>query len=751
MNYQNKTKKLLITLSLLAAFILIPAAMASAATITTDQEDYAPWEIVTLTGSGFAANSTVDMLITWPDGYPDLITGILTDADGGFVYEYEKEKFLGTYTVEATDGIDPATTTFTDSTLIVDSVIACDSTSTEKSSFLTSADVYAYVNVSVGGGGGPAPSKDVRIYVVASLPPNGDPLGTDASGGYEARTLSVGNSGPFLIWANPTTTGSYYVVVDENRNGVYNPGEKSYAFSITAPATDTVKPASSATSPTSSSTATFTVTYTASDSGTPTSGLASVELWAKKSTDASFANVGTDTIGGAPASKNGSFSFTAPGDGLYLFYTIAKDVAGNTEDIPSSEDDSTLVTIDASAPVVTVSVPTPDGLDDWFVTKPVTVTITADDSSNVTAILVNGVALGAGDVTGLGTTHAVGTLVISAEGTTNITATATDGLGNTGAGPGSDNIAAVNIDTVKPTLTKDLAGTAGTNGWFKSNVTVTLTGGDPIPGSGLDRVEYKIDDGDWTTYDVPFTISDEGVTTLHHRAYDKAGNVFELTAEEIKIDKTAPAVTITTPVQGAEYFLNQNVLASWSAVDPDPALALPPLGPGPASGIASATGTTANNGPIDTAVVGTKTYSVTAIDNAGNSTTVSVTYYVRFKFIGFLPPVKNLPDVNVGKAGRTYPIKWQLTDNNGNYISDLGVVVGGKLQYYQTGAQGVDPTEINYVDGLTTGGTVLRYDFTSQQFIYNWETTKSMAGAWYKLVLTLTDGSTHVALFNLTK
>jgi len=114
MRSQAKTKRLLIALSLLAALVLLPAATAPAATISADQEDYAPWEVVTLTGSGFAANSTVDILITWPDGYPDLIEGIPADAYGAFVYEYEKEKFGGTYTVEATDGTNTATTTFTD-------------------------------------------------------------------------------------------------------------------------------------------------------------------------------------------------------------------------------------------------------------------------------------------------------------------------------------------------------------------------------------------------------------------------------------------------------------------------------------------------------------------------------------------------------------------------------------------------------------------------------------------------------------
>jgi len=66
MQTQSKTKNLSLTLLLLAMLVLAPAAMG--ASISTDQEDYAPWEIVTINGSGFDPNSAITLTMLWPDG-----------------------------------------------------------------------------------------------------------------------------------------------------------------------------------------------------------------------------------------------------------------------------------------------------------------------------------------------------------------------------------------------------------------------------------------------------------------------------------------------------------------------------------------------------------------------------------------------------------------------------------------------------------------------------------------------------------
>ena len=138
--------------------------------------------------------------------------------------------------------------------------------------------------------------------------------------------------------------------------------------------------------------------------------------------------------------------------------------------------------VDASAPLVTVTVPAADGLNGWFVSKPVSVSITAADSANVAAILVNGVELTTG-LTGIGTPSASATYAVSDEGVSSITVTARDGLGNTGAAAGSTNAADVRIDTVAPSMSLNMP--PGPYVLNQPDLTATWTASDPIPGSGL--------------------------------------------------------------------------------------------------------------------------------------------------------------------------------------------------------------------------------------------------------------------------
>jgi hypothetical protein len=290
----------------------------------------------------------------------------------------------------------------------------------------------------------------------------------------------------------------------------------------------------------------------------------------------------------------------------------------------------------------------------------------------------------------------------------------------------------LNIDKTPPVITAGTpTGTPGENDWWISDVTV--------PFSATDNLSGFAPNGALSTTMVSKTTSGEGsaLTVTSDGISDMAGNAATgVQSGPYKVDKTPPVVTITVPTEGAEYLLNQNVSANWSATDD-------------LSGIASASGTVPSGSPIPTGTVGSKTFTVTAADNAGNTTSLMRTYYVRYNFIGFLPPVDNPPVINVAKAGRTFPIKWQLKDANGKFISDLAVVKYNPLRYRQTSSGSAIWYDL--IPGDTSGASGLRYDSSSNQFIFTWQTSSTFVGKSYELLLELNDGSVYNALFKFTK
>jgi hypothetical protein len=105
-------------------------------------------------------------------------------------------------------------------------------------------------------------------------------------------------------------------------------------------------------------------------------------------------------------------------------------------------------------------------------------------------------------------------------------------------------------DVIPPITNHTMTGTIGLNGWYVSNVVITLTAIDPFPPmkfdpkppSGVNHTYYKLHATDnWTEYTAPVTVSIDGIYALYYYSIDKAMNAETPKGPfPFKVDKTPP-------------------------------------------------------------------------------------------------------------------------------------------------------------------------------------------------------------------
>lgn len=143
--------------------------------------------------------------------------------------------------------------------------------------------------------------------------------------------------------------------------------------------------------------------------------------------------------------------------------------------------------------------------------------------------------------------------------------------------------------------------------------------------------------------------------------------------------------------------------------------------------------------------IGVTTVNCTATDACGNSSSCSFTVSVQYDFLGFFSPVENPPVNNRVQAGQTIPLKFQLKSGE-SFIRDVGaltLIQSAKLRGCLRDR--VDPP----VDEREA--CVVHYDQIENRFVINWKTKKSWAKTCRQFMLTLNDGSVHVAYFQFRK
>ena len=244
-------------------------------------------------------------------------------------------------------------------------------------------------------------------------------------------------------------------------------------------------------------------------------------------------------------------------------------------------------------------------------------------------------------------------------------------------------------DSSGPRISPLVTPTPNAYGWNNSAVTVTARTNDGgLVGVDANSVGPRLTRLSNETSGTPVDIA----------ASDLLGNR-SLTSLTIRIDKTPPSVSVDGISNGANYILGGVPAAGCHASD-----AL--------SGIDSCDG----NAPGG---VGTRTYTATAVDRAGNSSSAHVTYHVAydFRWAGTNPASV--------RAGGTITFRLQLLDANG------AVVQAGSA-----------PTLVGGTGTVTWNATTHRYVVT--------ETPAGSAGSHATVGVHLDDGTDHTFVIALT-
>jgi hypothetical protein len=206
--------------------------------------------------------------------------------------------------------------------------------------------------------------------------------------------------------------------------------------------------------------------------------------------------------------------------------------------------------LDCAAPTDTTSLPAIPA-SGWFTAAPVSATLGgADEPGGSGLARVEYAADGAAPADGTdGQTIAFG-----AEGDHSLSHRAVDAAGNASGW----TLDSFGIDTVPPQNTTPAVSPAP-----RSSLTLTITGTDAAPGSGLDVVKWTVDGGPEQVGN-PVTITADGTHTLRTWVADKAGNESLVHTDTVTIDSAPP---VDTTVVSSAWSQSSPVTVTLSGTD----------------------------------------------------------------------------------------------------------------------------------------------------------------------------------------
>jgi hypothetical protein len=174
-----------------------------------------------------------------------------------------------------------------------------------------------------------------------------------------------------------------------------------------------------------------------------------------------------------------------------------------------------------------------------------------------------------------------------------------------------------------PTTSIALSGTAGSNGWYRSAVTVALACAPPNPPTGATctGTQDAVDGGAFAPYGDTFSVPGDGTHTVQFYSTASTGGVEATKSQSFKVDATAPSVSASPScsLPGGSGWCRGTVTVTTSASDTT-------------SGLASSSCTLDGDGvacgTVEVSSQGSHTVAISATDLAGNPASASTSFQI---------------------------------------------------------------------------------------------------------------------------
>jgi hypothetical protein len=386
--------------------------------------------------------------------------------------------------------------------------------------------------------------------------------------------------------------------------------------------------------------------------------------------------------------------------------------------------------------------------------------------STTVSVVAPGVGTPTGTVTFKDGTTALGTVALTAGAASFTTASLAAGSHSITVSYAGDGSFAVTtstavLQTVSPDGTATLLGASPNPAVFGQAVTFSTTVSVVAPAAGTPSGIVTFRDGTTALGTAPLSGGTASFTTSslpvgsHSITASYASNGNFAASVSLVVSQAVNKASTTTTV--SSIIPNPSVIGQPATVNFTVAVVAPgigaPTGTVTVSDGAGATCTAtlpATSCSLTSTATGAHTLTATYSGGgnfAGSSGTSSVQETVTYVFAGFISPLTaagafSAPSFSgTATLGKGIPIKWSLQGAAGNFISDLSTTTVLEA-ISNPGCSGAPTGNVILLYSPTTGakgGSTFR--FSTNQFVFNWDTSTGATAGCYTLVLQLNDGS----------